>query len=110
MKTDLKNPYKLEAHRLAFDQAVELYQSGVTDFHIISQKLDHAIQREQRNKIAAKVARLLGGPKPHQPGTPPNTSLVLSADELTFIQDRYGGEKSRAIHEGLRLLMSKASG
>lgn len=42
-------------------------------------------------------------------GTPPNTSLVLSADELEFISQEYGGEKSRAIHDGLKLLRDKAS-
>lgn len=108
MVRELKNPYTRPDHRQAFDLAVSLYQSGVTDFHIISQQLDHAIEREKRNKIAAKVARLMGGHKPSRAGTPPNTSVVLSDKELSFIKDHYGGEKSRAIHDGLALLMNQA--
>lgn len=54
----MKNPYKIEAHRLAFDQAVKLYQSGVTDYLQISKQLDHSIDRHLRQKIAAKVCRL----------------------------------------------------
>lgn len=104
----MKNPYKLELHRLAFDQAVELYQSGMTDDLQISKQLDPAILRYMRQKIAAQVARLLNKPKPSRAGTPPNTSMVLSADELAFINQNYDGEKSRAIHDGLKLLMNKA--
>lgn len=67
----MKNPHTRLDHRQAFDLAVELYQSGVTDYHVISQRLDHSIQREQRNRIAARVARILGGHKPSRAGTPP---------------------------------------
>jgi len=43
-----------------------------------------------------------------RPGTPPNTSLVLSADELAFIKQHYGGDKSRAVHDSLKMLMNQA--
>lgn len=55
----MKNPYKRPDRRRAFDQAVQLYQSGVTDYLIISKQLDRSIQREMRHKIAAQVVRLL---------------------------------------------------
>lgn len=35
------------------------------------------------------------------------SNVILGAEELTFIQSRYGGDKSRAIHDGLKLLMSQ---
>lgn len=42
---------------------------------------------------------------PNKPGTRPNTSIVLTADELAFIAHKFNGKKSAAIHAGLRLLM-----
>lgn len=39
---------------------------------------------------------------PNQPGTPPNTSIVLTEDELTYIEREWGGSKSAAIHAALR--------
>lgn len=41
----------------------------------------------------------------NKPGTPPNTSLVLSKEELAFIAQHYNGSKSAAIHAALKLLM-----
>jgi len=42
---------------------------------------------------------------PNKPGTPPNTSIVLSNDELDFL-NRYHLGKSEAIHQALGALMS----
>lgn len=38
--------------------------------------------------------------------TPPNTSAVLSENEIDFINEYFHGSKSAAIHAGLRILMS----
>lgn len=100
----MKNPYKTESHRLAFDQAVQLIQSGVDDRFEVAKLLDHNIQREMRFKIAAKAARSLNNDSVDR-GTPPNTSVVLTNEELAFIKTCYGGQKSKAIHDGLRLLV-----
>lgn len=99
----MKNPYKTEAHRLAFDQAVQLLQSGLDRFEV-AKLLDHSIQREMRFKIAAKAARSMNNDSVDR-GTPPNTSVVLTVEELAFIKTCYGGQKSRAIHDGLKLLI-----
>jgi len=40
-------------------------------------------------------------------GTPPNTSLILTPDELAFIDEHYGGSKSAGIHTALALLRTK---
>jgi hypothetical protein len=40
-------------------------------------------------------------------GTKPNTSLVLTDEELTFIDQKFGGRKSVAIHEALKRLMEE---
>jgi hypothetical protein len=37
-------------------------------------------------------------------GTAPNTSLVLTDDELAFIEEQFGGSKSAAIHAALAAL------
>ena len=39
-----------------------------------------------------------------QGGTAPNASLILTADELAFIEERFGGSKSAAIHAALAAL------
>ena len=39
-------------------------------------------------------------------GTPPNTSLVLTSEELAFIE-AHGLGKSEAVHKGLALLMKQ---
>lgn len=39
----------------------------------------------------------------------PNTNIVLTDNELTFIQERYGGQKSYAIHAALKLLMDQVT-
>lgn len=104
----MKNPYKLDSHRLAFDQAVNLIQSGVDNRFEVAKLLDHSIQREMRFKIAAKAARALNN-NPNRAGTPPNTSVILTDEELAFIQTCYGGQKSQAIHDGLRLLIKSTN-
>lgn len=38
-------------------------------------------------------------------GTAPNTSLVLTETELAFIERRYRGNKSQAVHNGLAAIM-----
>lgn len=69
---------------------------------------EFGISRDRARSAAAKAIRLLRGEARHnRAGTPPNTSLILSADELAFINATYNGEKSRAIHDGLRLLIDK---
>jgi hypothetical protein len=45
--------------------------------------------------------------KPKQPGTKPNTSIVLTEKELAFIDEKFGGSKSAAIHEALSRLMDE---
>lgn len=45
--------------------------------------------------------------KPRQSGTKPNASIVLTDKELDFINQKYEGSKSMAIHEGLQRLMSE---
>jgi hypothetical protein len=37
-------------------------------------------------------------------GTAPNASLILTAEELAFIDERFGGSKSAAIHAALAAL------
>lgn len=54
----MKNPYKTETHRLAFDQAVELIKKDLDRFEV-SKQLDHALPRNLRQNISAKAARLL---------------------------------------------------
>lgn len=39
-------------------------------------------------------------------GTAPNTSIVLTAGEIEFINQHYNGSKSAAIHKALELLMT----
>lgn len=43
-------------------------------------------------------------PKSSTGGTPPNTSVVLTAEELVFIEERFDGSKSAAIHAALAAL------
>ena len=38
-------------------------------------------------------------------GTPPNTSIVLTPAELEFIESRFGGSRSAAIHAALSAIM-----
>lgn len=38
-------------------------------------------------------------------GTAPNTSVVLTAQEIEFINRRYNGSKSQAIHQGMAAIM-----
>lgn len=42
-------------------------------------------------------------------GTPPNTSLVLTEAEISFIDRRYRGRRSQAVHQGLSNLMAATS-
>lgn len=42
---------------------------------------------------------------PNRPGTPPNTSLILTDDELAYINQQFGGGKSAAIHAALGAMM-----
>jgi hypothetical protein len=66
---------------------------------------EFAISRNRAHSATTKAIRLMRGEtRRSRAGTPPNTSLVLSDDELAFISQHYGGEKSRAIHDGLKLL------
>lgn len=54
----MKNPYKREDHRQAFDEAVELIKNGM-DYLTAAKRLNLNIPREMRKQIAAKAARLL---------------------------------------------------
>jgi hypothetical protein len=40
-------------------------------------------------------------------GTPPNASLVLTDEELQFIEKQFGGSKSAAIHAALAAMAGK---
>lgn len=83
-------------------------ESGVNQGIITNTLIaEFGISRDRARSAAAKAVRVLRGEavKYSRSGTPPNTSLVLSADELAFIKEQYGGDKSRAIHDGLKLLM-----
>lgn len=83
-------------------------ESGVNQGVITNTLIEEfGISRDRARSAAAKAIRQLRGEhiKRNRAGSPPNTSLILSAGELAFIQAHYGGEKSRAIHDGLKLLM-----
>lgn len=41
-----------------------------------------------------------------KPGTPPNTSLILTDAELAYINRNFDGSKSAAIHQALGAMMS----
>jgi len=92
-----------------------------------AQALDTRIKTARRNRDTAALAEALaeaptmieamrpyfqtvGLPPPELPsrgGTAPNTSLVLTAAELAFIEERFGGSKSAAIHAALAELMRR---
>ena len=55
----MHNPYRNTQHRAAFDDAVSLYQSGITDYLQISKRLSPTVPRYKRQAIAAKVCRLM---------------------------------------------------
>lgn len=89
-----------------------------------AQDLDARIKAARRNRDTAALAEALaeapamieamrpyfstvGLPQPEPPkrgGTAPNASLILTADELAFIEERFGGSKSAAIHAALAAL------
>lgn len=54
----MKNPYKRPDHRAAFEKAIELTEAGL-DYWDTFKRLDHEVPRYMRQKIAAKVARLV---------------------------------------------------
>mgnify|MGYP003512897067 FL=1 len=47
--------------------------------------------------------------KASRAGTKPNTSIVLTPEELDYIERKFGGSKSAAIHEALRRLMNNGN-
>lgn len=47
---------------------------------------------------------------PNKPGTPPNTSLILTDAELAFIEQHFNGSKSAAIHAALGAMMNTQAG
>jgi hypothetical protein len=89
-----------------------------------AQALDVRIKAARRNRDTAALAEALaeapamigamqpyfqtvGLPPPEPPkrsGTAPNASLILNSAELAFIEDRFGGSKSAAIHAALAAL------
>lgn len=63
-------------------------------------------EAEARTWVATKMEQNKARPDDtKRAGSKPNTSIILTDDELAFIDRRYGGSKSAAIHEGLRRLM-----
>jgi hypothetical protein len=54
----MKNPYKRDDHRAAFEQALKLLRAGL-DRYEVSKQLPHSIPRYKRQSIAAKAARLV---------------------------------------------------
>lgn len=85
-------------------------ESGVNQGVITNTLIaEFGISRDRARRMAAKAVRQLRGAaiKKSRAGTPPNTSLVLSDEELSFIKEHYHGEKSRAIHDGLAMLMKR---
>lgn len=94
-------------------EAAALYKRAVD--------LDTRIKNARRSRDTAALAEALaealplidemkpyfrdvGLPPPEPPkrsGTAPNTSIVLTAEELVFIEERFGGSKSAAIHAAL---------
>lgn len=98
--------------------AAELYQRAVA--------LDTRIKDARRARDTASLAEDLAetiamiedmrrffpgtgipSPKRGRGGTAPNTSLVLTEDELGFISEKFGGSKSAAIHAALAKLMTE---
>lgn len=69
----MKNPYYRTDHREAFDMAVKLVESGITDYREIAKQLAHSINREQRLKIAAKICHKQG----INPPAPPQTRVHI---------------------------------
>ena len=65
---------------------------------------------ENAQGILDRYNAQFGYDKPVASGTPPNTSLVLTDDELAFIEadPRFNGSKSAAIHAGLAALRDSA--
>lgn len=80
-------------------------QSAITNTLIA----EFGISWDRARRMSAKAIRQLRGEaiKKSRAGTPPNTSLVLSNEELSFIKEHYAGEKSKAIHDGLNLLIAR---
>jgi hypothetical protein len=89
-----------------------------------AQALDARIKSARRNRDTAALAEALteapamieamqpyfqtvGLPPPEPPkrgGTAPNASLILTPTELAFIEERFSGSKSAAIHAALAAL------
>lgn len=87
-------------------------ESGVNQGIITNTLIqEFGISRERARSAAAKAVRQLRGEhvKRSRAGTPPNTSVILTDDELSFINHCYGGQKSRAIHDGLRVLIKSTT-
>jgi hypothetical protein len=61
----------------------------------------------QAIRAVGAVLRRRYGVQWHSGGGVPNTHLVLTAEELAFIQAHYDGSKSQAIHEAMVLLMKR---
>ena len=68
--------------------------------HSVPEATEDQIRRALRKAVRQKFQLL----RPAA-GSPPNTSVVLSAQEILFIKRKFGGSRSKAIHAGLALLM-----
>lgn len=73
----------------------------------LRQRLPGATERQAAQAIATAIRNRLGEAGWRYGGAP-NTHVILSDDELTFIAEHYKGSKSAAIHDGLALLMKRA--
>lgn len=85
-------------------ELIKLSASGESNFEAVALKLrsEFNISEERANQAAARAARI----RRHAIGTPPNTSLVLTPDELEYCEER--GGKSSAIHAALDVAMKRS--
>lgn len=60
-------------------------------------------------RMAGMLPNIVPPKKSPRAGTKPNTSIVLTQEELGFIERKLGGSKSAAIHEALRRLMDNGT-
>ena len=65
-----------------------------------------ASEDQVRRALRKAIRKCFSLPRPRS-GSKPNTSMVLSEEEIAFIEHAYGGRRSEAIHKGLKLLMEK---
>ena len=75
----------------------------------LQEQVPEATDRQASRALHTAIRKRLGEPTPRS-GTAPNTHLVLSEDELAFIEECFEGSKSAAVHAALALLMQGRGG